>query len=96
LESLIFSLYNFDEHSLFGIFPISHMTLPALRILQIPETYIHYPSFDALLAFVSKSGCSLEELRIIDLTHTSEQVYRDKFSAIPSLSFHRQACGITV
>lgn len=95
LESLIFSLYDFDD-SLFGIFPISHMTLPALRILQIPETYLRYPSFDALLAFVSRSRCSLEELRIIDLTHTSEQAYIDKFSAIPSLSFYRQSCGITV
>jgi hypothetical protein len=96
LESLIFSLYDFDEHLLFGIFSISYMTLPALCILQIPETYVHYPSFDMLLAFVSRSWCSLEELHIINLTHTSDQAYRDKFSAIPSLSFHCQACGITV
>ncbi|KAJ6522129.1 hypothetical protein DFH09DRAFT_1330770 [Mycena vulgaris] len=95
LESLIFSLYPPDENPVHRLFPISAMTLPALRILQIPETYLHYPAFDVLLALVSRSECRLEKLRIIDLTYTSKQTYKDKFPSIPSLSFRRQFPGIT-
>jgi hypothetical protein len=96
LESLIFSHYSPNENPLHGIFPISAMTLPALRILQIPETYLRHPSLDDLLALVSRSGCSIEELRIIDLTHSSKQTYMDKFPSIPSLSFPRQLSDIYV
>ena len=95
LESLIFSLYRVAETSVYHAFPIAAMTLPALRNLQVPEAYLRHPSFEDLGAFVTRSGCSLEKLRIIDLTHTSKQSYMDKFPSIPSISFRRQFPGVT-
>ncbi|KAJ7678797.1 hypothetical protein B0H17DRAFT_1131104 [Mycena rosella] len=90
LESLVFSLYAPDENPIHHIFPISMMELPALRILEIPETYLRHPSCDDLRVLVDSWGCSLQELRIIDLAQTSERTYIEKFPSIPSISFHRQ------
>lgn len=96
LKSLIFSHYAPNEIPISGIFPISTMTLPALRILEIPETYLRRPSFDDLLALVSRSGCNIEELRVVDLTHSSTQDYMHRFPSIPSISFPRQLSDIYI
>ncbi|KAJ7686417.1 hypothetical protein B0H17DRAFT_1136965 [Mycena rosella] len=90
LESLVFLLYVPDKNPIHHIFPISMMELPALRILEIPETYLRHPSCDDLHVLVDSWECSLQELRIIDLAQTSEQTYIEKFPSIPLISFHRQ------
>ncbi|KAJ7665152.1 hypothetical protein DFH06DRAFT_1323550 [Mycena polygramma] len=90
LQSLRFSLYEREENPVHGVFPLSYMTkLRSLRILEIPETFLHYPSYTDVLDLVMRSGCRLEVLRIIDLTFTSEQTWRATFPST-SVSFHRQ------
>ncbi|KAJ7665172.1 hypothetical protein DFH06DRAFT_1323574 [Mycena polygramma] len=90
LQSLRFSIYDREENPVHGVFPLSYMTkLPSLRILEIPETYLHHPSYTEVLDLVRASGCRLEVLRIIDLTFTSEQTWRAMFPTT-SVSFHRQ------
>ncbi|KAJ7747575.1 hypothetical protein B0H16DRAFT_1725995 [Mycena metata] len=91
LEILIFSMYEEGEDPVWEIFPLAKMHLPALRVLHIPEPYLRTPSVGDLQAFVSRSGCQLEELRIIDLLPGRKQAYLDIF---PFVSFHRQVTGI--
>ncbi|KAJ7138719.1 hypothetical protein C8R43DRAFT_1131886 [Mycena crocata] len=93
LESFIFSLYDPDENPLYGIFALEKMILPALRVLQIPETFLAYPSFMDLHALISRSKCNLQKLDIIDLTHTTKELYMDTFPEIPSISFLHQLPG---
>ncbi|KAJ7149257.1 hypothetical protein C8R43DRAFT_1193004 [Mycena crocata] len=64
------------------------LILPALRTLQIPYWDLGTDPINGLASFISKSGCTLRELRI-----TGEQsvgataAYRTAFSTIPKLSF---------
>ncbi|KAJ7715636.1 hypothetical protein B0H16DRAFT_1477254 [Mycena metata] len=92
LETLAFSMYEEGEDPVWEIFPLAEMHLPALRVLRIPEPYLHTPSVDDLQAFVSRSGCQLEELRIIDPLPGRKQAYLNIF---PFVSFHRQVTGIS-
>ncbi|KAJ7665161.1 hypothetical protein DFH06DRAFT_1127521 [Mycena polygramma] len=89
LESLVFSEYRRWGYSRWEdvVFPIAAMTLPSLRILQIPEIYLNYPPYKGALALVERSGCRLEELRIMDLTYTSEATFREKLACVPAISF---------
>ncbi|KAJ6482345.1 hypothetical protein C8R47DRAFT_1218015 [Mycena vitilis] len=62
LQSLRFYLYDYEENPVrvHDVFPLSYMTkLPSLRILEIPETYLHYPSYTDVLNLVVRSGCML-------------------------------------
>ncbi|KAJ7656900.1 hypothetical protein DFH06DRAFT_1328441 [Mycena polygramma] len=89
LESLSFTLYEPEEDPIHHIFPIAAMqSLPSLRILQVPEAYLQYPSFNDLLLLVNQ--CRLEELHIIDRMYIPEQTYLDKLPFIPSIFFPRQ------
>ncbi|KAJ7656883.1 hypothetical protein DFH06DRAFT_1132100 [Mycena polygramma] len=89
LEFLSFTLYELDEDPFDCIFPLAAMLfLPSLRILQLPETYLHHSSRDNLLELVNKR--KLEELHIIDRTYIPEQTYLDKLPFIPSIFFPRQ------
>ncbi|KAJ7153160.1 hypothetical protein C8R43DRAFT_950559 [Mycena crocata] len=92
LKALIFSRYKRDENRdpPHWFLPISAMIFPTLQILQIPEAYLVWPAFNDLGALLSRSGCNLQELRIIDLTWTAEVSYKRRFATIPSLSFPRQ------
>ncbi|KAJ7656888.1 hypothetical protein DFH06DRAFT_1328431 [Mycena polygramma] len=89
LESLSFTHYEPEEDPFHRVFPIAAMqSLPSLRILQVPETYLQYPSFNDLLLLVNQ--CRLEELHIIDRTYIPEQTYLDKLPFIASIFFPRQ------
>ncbi|KAJ7656917.1 hypothetical protein DFH06DRAFT_1328458 [Mycena polygramma] len=89
LESLSFTLYDPEDDPMRRVFPIAAMqSLPSLRILQVPETYLQYPSFNDLLLLVKQ--CRLEELHIIDRTYIPEQTYIDELPFIPSIFFPRQ------
>ncbi|KAJ6466006.1 hypothetical protein C8R47DRAFT_1224139 [Mycena vitilis] len=83
LQSLVFTQYEPEEDLRRTLFPVSTLTVPALRLLQIPETYLHSPSYDDLLKLVKRSQCRLEELRVIDLTYTSEQTFTQKLACNP-------------
>ncbi|KAJ7665176.1 hypothetical protein DFH06DRAFT_1323578 [Mycena polygramma] len=89
LESLVFSEYRRWGYSRWEdvVFPIAAMTLPSLRILQIPEIYLNYPSYKGALALVERSRCRLEELGIMDLTYTSEATFREKLACVPTINF---------
>lgn len=92
LQSLRFSLYELHENPVHGVYPLSFFGLKklrSLRLLQIPETYLHYPAYTDVLELVQESGCRLEELRVIDVTFTSEQTWIDTFPSV-SVSFLRQ------
>ncbi|KAJ6452517.1 hypothetical protein C8R47DRAFT_1229401 [Mycena vitilis] len=91
LQSLVFTRCNRRKTQQDPIFPIATMTLPSLCILQVPEIYLHSPSYKDLLAFVERSGCRLQELRIIDPASASKATLRDKLACVPTLSFHRRS-----
>ncbi|KAJ6463116.1 hypothetical protein C8R47DRAFT_1225239 [Mycena vitilis] len=88
LESLVFSEYKRWGYSRWEdvIFPIATMTLPSLRILQVPEIYLNHPSYDCVLALVERSGCKLEEVHILDLAYTTEATFREKLACVPKIS----------
>ncbi|KAJ7021115.1 hypothetical protein C8F04DRAFT_1274103 [Mycena alexandri] len=96
LKSLIFTHHVPEEDPLWSTFPLPEMILPALRTLQIPEIYLPYPAVDTLLQLISDSGCSLKDLRIVDLTHGRQQDYINRLSSIPSISFYRQSTDTVV
>jgi hypothetical protein len=87
LESLIFSGNFVPAYPLFFLNGLlSTMTLPALRRLHIPEEYLGAQPIHKLVAFIEKSGCSLQELRIID-PRLQRDIYRKAFASIPLLEF---------
>ncbi|KAJ6602778.1 hypothetical protein DFH09DRAFT_1019878 [Mycena vulgaris] len=65
---------------------LSVLTLPALRRLQIPEELLGLDPIQKLASFISRVGCSLQELRVIAPT-LPRDTYRAAFSSIPTLLF---------
>ncbi|KAJ7845764.1 hypothetical protein B0H13DRAFT_2675838 [Mycena leptocephala] len=64
---------------------------PALRSLSIPESFLGENPIDSLTSFISKSGCSLQELCITgQITAISAASYRQAFPAISKFSFPEQ------
>ncbi|KAJ7629771.1 hypothetical protein DFH06DRAFT_709907 [Mycena polygramma] len=61
--------------------------VPALRILEVPQSYLAPDPFDSLSAFISKSGCTLQELHLTGAREMTEKSYRQAFSFIPNLFF---------
>ncbi|KAJ7166997.1 hypothetical protein C8R46DRAFT_268523 [Mycena filopes] len=57
----------------------NRFTLPALRTLQVPEPYM---SVAALKSLVSRSGCTLRELRVEDVVTSAGIIYRAAFPSI--------------
>ncbi|KAJ7665163.1 hypothetical protein DFH06DRAFT_1323563 [Mycena polygramma] len=87
LQSLVFSHRRWDYSRWEDVvFPIAAMTLPSLRILQVPEIFLNHPSHEGVLSLVERSGCRLEELRIIGLAYTSEATFREKLACVPTIS----------
>ncbi|KAJ7150057.1 hypothetical protein C8R43DRAFT_951612 [Mycena crocata] len=65
------------------------LILPALRTLEISHLDLGTPPFDVLRAFISKSGCTLRDLRIIgEAPIWGTNAYRTTFPTIPKISFH--------
>ncbi|KAJ7901041.1 hypothetical protein B0H14DRAFT_2670504 [Mycena olivaceomarginata] len=62
------------------------LTLPVLRTLEVMELCM---TLDSLVAFVSRSQCSLDELRV---THSTlrESAYRDLLPSVGAISLDRQ------
>ncbi|KAJ7623963.1 hypothetical protein DFH06DRAFT_1340290 [Mycena polygramma] len=62
--------------------------VPALRTLQIPENYLGPDPIASLTAFISKSGCSLEELHFTGKRVSPRKSYRQAFPSLLQLSFN--------
>ncbi|KAJ7467534.1 hypothetical protein FB451DRAFT_1258795 [Mycena latifolia] len=85
LESLVLMKF-LDEDE-----PPTHyletLITPALRTLQVLEGFLRPDPIHTLTSFISKSGCKLENIRIVG-TELSSLTYREAFPSIPNLSFH--------
>ncbi|KAJ7629806.1 hypothetical protein DFH06DRAFT_1225441 [Mycena polygramma] len=83
LESL--TVIDFDHSPLPHLIPT--LVTPALRSLEIPEDFLSPSPIDSLTAFLSKSGCRLEELRLTGERTLPERSYRQAFPLLHKLSF---------
>ncbi|KAJ7616759.1 hypothetical protein DFH06DRAFT_1364834 [Mycena polygramma] len=87
LESLTINHWEDDEPTtgFLGVF-----IAPALRFLRISEESLGPDPIDTMRAFISKSGCRLQELDITGQISVHKDVaeYRRAFPAIPKLSLH--------
>ncbi|KAJ7149184.1 hypothetical protein C8R43DRAFT_1236534 [Mycena crocata] len=63
---------------------LARLELPALRRLQVCEPCFTDDPLDTLKTLISRSRCSLEELRV-DMSTRSEAEYREAFPAIRSI-----------
>ncbi|KAJ6577954.1 hypothetical protein B0H19DRAFT_1229908 [Mycena capillaripes] len=68
--------------NLLGIFIV-----PSLRSLKIANQFLRPNPIASLRAFVSKSGCKLEEVHITGLITVSKTSYREEFPSIWKFSF---------
>jgi hypothetical protein len=84
LETLIFVLRGY---TLTVAGPLDTLIVPALRTLHVPEDLLGASPIETLASFVSKSGCSLREVRITRHHLVPEDAYREAFPSITTLSF---------
>jgi hypothetical protein len=89
LESL--TLAEFD-HGDPVVDYLDTLILPALRSLQVPDTFLTSgptPSdpIVTLTSFISKSGCKLQEVLIAGERSIPKDAYRKAFPSIPKFSF---------
>ncbi|KAJ6468669.1 hypothetical protein C8R47DRAFT_1151296 [Mycena vitilis] len=63
------------------------LIVPALRNLEIPESYLAPDPIASLTAFVAKSGCRLEELHLTGTISVPESSYRQAFPSLRNISF---------
>ncbi|KAJ7623971.1 hypothetical protein DFH06DRAFT_758716 [Mycena polygramma] len=83
LESL--TLVHCGSRPVTDLLPL--FIVPALRSLQVPEKFLAPEPITALQAFVSKSGCTLDELHLTGGISVSENSYRQAFPMIRKFSF---------
>ncbi|KAJ6492587.1 hypothetical protein C8R47DRAFT_1195337 [Mycena vitilis] len=62
------------------------LIVPALRTLQLPESLLTPNPIGSLRAFISKSGCPLEELHLTGKISVALPSYRQTFSSLRKLS----------
>jgi hypothetical protein len=86
LESLTISHLSFTLNvpSFEGF--LAALTLPALRRLQIPDALLGRDPIPTLRTFISRTGCSLQELRVIGPTFDRE-AFQAAFPSIPEVLF---------
>ncbi|KAJ7156539.1 hypothetical protein C8R43DRAFT_1106114 [Mycena crocata] len=61
--------------------------VPALRKLEVPEMYLKPDPVSVLTAFISKSGCKLQEVRITGPKSTPSALYRKALPFVSNFSF---------
>ncbi|KAF8150381.1 hypothetical protein K438DRAFT_1865733 [Mycena galopus ATCC 62051] len=86
LESLNF--YDNDNFQVLG--PKQYLddfTVPALRSLRVPESFLRPKPIDRLSSFIANSGCKLLEVCVTGRTSISEASYCEAFPSIPQFSF---------
>ncbi|KAJ7347393.1 hypothetical protein DFH08DRAFT_160269 [Mycena albidolilacea] len=62
---------------------------PALRSLRIPELFLGPDPIRSLTAFISKSGCKLQDVRITGKRSVHMNSYREALPSAGRLSFYR-------
>ncbi|KAJ7149290.1 hypothetical protein C8R43DRAFT_952120 [Mycena crocata] len=66
---------------------IDSFTVPALRSLDVAEELLAFNPIHTISAFISRSGCTLEELHIAGEGSLAATSYRRAFASIPKLTF---------
>ncbi|KAJ7653681.1 hypothetical protein DFH06DRAFT_1204464 [Mycena polygramma] len=75
---------------------LNSFIVPALLSLRIPERFLRTTSsgpVDSLASFISKSGCSLQQVHITGSKNVSEKSYLEAFPSIPQFSFENSYIG---
>ncbi|KAJ7840366.1 hypothetical protein B0H13DRAFT_2677002 [Mycena leptocephala] len=67
--------------------------VPTLRHLEIPECSLDADPIESLAAFISKSGCKLEELLIAGTGSVPLSSYCNAFPSIRNISFKERSFG---
>ncbi|KAJ7623937.1 hypothetical protein DFH06DRAFT_1446606 [Mycena polygramma] len=67
------------------------LVVPALRTLEIPESYLAPDPIGSLTAFFTKTGCKLEELRLTGIISVPAISYLEAFPSLRQLSFDNVA-----
>ncbi|KAJ7820797.1 hypothetical protein B0H13DRAFT_2682235 [Mycena leptocephala] len=83
LESL--TLINPGRQSVMDF--LKTLIVPALCSLEIPEDFLSVNPIESLAAFISKSGCKLEEVQITGPRSVPESSYLKAFPSIRRFSF---------
>ncbi|KAJ7127360.1 hypothetical protein C8R43DRAFT_1134620 [Mycena crocata] len=82
LRSLIFV-----EYAIFTDYAETFI-VPALHILEIPNTFLGEDPLRSLASFISKSECNIQELRVTGKRSVAKTSYKEAFLFIPKLTFH--------
>ncbi|KAJ7833282.1 hypothetical protein B0H13DRAFT_2288921 [Mycena leptocephala] len=82
LESLAFGLGSDPRTRI-----LDTLVVPSLRSLHLPEEFLGTNPITSLTAFISKSGCKLQEVHITGERTIPEDSYRHAFPSIPQFSF---------
>ncbi|KAF8150395.1 hypothetical protein K438DRAFT_440802 [Mycena galopus ATCC 62051] len=61
--------------------------VPALRSLRLPESFLGSKPIDHLSTFISKCGCKLQQVCVVNRRLLSEASYREAFPSIHRFSF---------
>ncbi|KAJ7092104.1 hypothetical protein C8R43DRAFT_1049908 [Mycena crocata] len=66
---------------------IDTLIVPALRTLRVPDYFLGDDPIRTLVLFISKSGCTLEQMCITGPRAAPKRAYREAFPSIGELSF---------
>ncbi|KAF7343919.1 F-box domain-containing protein [Mycena venus] len=85
LDSLV--LKNSNGGSLIGF--LDTLVVPALRILHLPERFLGATPIESLKSFISKSGCTLEQVHLTGVRTllATDKSYHSAFPHIPDFTF---------
>ncbi|KAJ7186430.1 hypothetical protein C8R46DRAFT_275227 [Mycena filopes] len=61
---------------------------PALRTLSVPEIFLAPDPIGSVTAFMTRSGCTLLELRVTGKRSVARESYREAWPSIPTLRFN--------
>ncbi|KAJ7062823.1 hypothetical protein C8F01DRAFT_1135353 [Mycena amicta] len=88
LETLVFEVYEDLIHSSTGRSGLAAFTLPALRRLQVPESFLPLDPIEDLRMFVRRSECNLQTLLIRDDDRglSSSRAYKAAFPKVTRVS----------
>ncbi|KAJ7245480.1 hypothetical protein C8J57DRAFT_1725203 [Mycena rebaudengoi] len=87
LETLVVVLFGADGWGTSEGYLFNFVT-PALHRLQAPDTFLGPDPISSLTSFITKSGCTLQEVCITGPRSESKRAYRTALPSIPMISFN--------